>query len=119
MPAGPYPCSPPLKSSPPLSLVLRLTLDHEHPGTGGSGDVHEAVEVGAAGKRGVDHDGEAQVELRGGDVPKSGVREVVEEGRGSRWGGEDDRVALEGKSRVADVVFVEKRAAESGSYAFG
>lgn len=53
----------------PLAVVAGPALDDEEAGGGGGGEVKEAIEVGAAGERGVEEDAEAEAELRGGDVP--------------------------------------------------
>lgn len=96
-----------LEAAAPLGEVGRAAFDDEDTVVPGEGE--DAVEVPAAGERGVEDDGEAEANLRGGDAPEGVVGKVVEGGGGS--GGER-------KSGVADVVFVEERAPKRGGYGF-
>lgn len=96
-----------LEAAVPLGVVGREAFDDEDAVVSGEGE--DAVEVAAAGERGVEDDGEAEANLRGGDAPEGVVGEVIEGGGGG--GGER-------KSGVADVVFVEERAAKRGGYGF-
>uniref|UniRef100_A0A7C8YL19 Uncharacterized protein n=1 Tax=Opuntia streptacantha TaxID=393608 RepID=A0A7C8YL19_OPUST len=97
-----------LEAAAPLVEVGRPTFHDENAVV--SGDGEDAVEMVTAGERGVEDDREAEADLRGGDAPEGVVGEVVEGGSGGGGG--------EREGGVADVVFVEERAAQRGGYGF-